>query len=476
MAHDLIVVGGGPGGYAVAFRAAAHGLDVALVEADAVGGTCLHRGCVPSKALLHVAGVLEEVHRADVLGLRLSYEGIDAEHLGAFRDGVVTKLYKGLQGLAQERTTLHSGVGRLRRDGTGATWVEVTDADGRTTPLEAAHVVVATGSRPRGLDGIDVDGEVVQTSDEALFGPPPARAVIIGAGAVGMEFASMWRPMGAEVTVVEALERILPLEDPDASSALQRAVRRRGIDVLTSARVRGVELQGDAARVEVTVDGEARSVETDRVLVAVGRAPATEGVGLAELGLLDERGLVVVDEWGATALPGIWAVGDLTPGPALAHAAFAEGFAAADRIAGVAGARPVDHAATPRVTYSHPEVASVGLTEPEARERYGDDGVTVTGGGFHGNAKGVMAGVEGLVKLVRRVGPAPAGAPGEHGALLGVHLVGPHATELIGEATLATSWEAVPAELAAITHAHPTEYEALGEAFLAAAGLPFHGR
>ena len=475
MAHDLVIVGGGPGGYATAFRAAAHGLDVGLVEEAEVGGTCLHRGCVPSKALLHVAGVLEEVHRADVLGVQLAYEGIDEEHLGAFRDGVVAKLHKGLHGLVEDRTTFYPGRGRLRPQEDGVV-VEVTDGEGGATTLSATHVVVATGSRPRGLSGVEVDGEVVQTSDQALLAAPPRRAVIVGAGAVGMEFASMWRPMGAEVTVVEALERVLPLEDPDVSQALARAVRRRGIHVLTSARLEGIQRDGAQARVEVAAGDDVQVLQADRVLVAVGREPVTDEVGLAELGVLDERGFVVVDEWGATARPGVWAVGDITSGPALAHAAFAEGFAVADRIAGIATAAPVDHAQTPRVTYTLPEVASVGLTEAEARARHGDDAVTVSSTGLHGNAKGIISGSEGLVKLVRAVGPAPSGAVGDDGPVLGIHLVGPHATELIGEASLATSWEAVPAELAAITHAHPTLYEALGEAFLSAAGVPHHGR
>ena len=475
MEHDLVIVGGGPGGYAAAFRAAAHGLDVGLVEAAEVGGTCLHRGCIPSKALLHVAGVLEEVHRADVLGLRITYDGLDVEHLDAFRDGVVSKLHKGLRGLIEERTRLYEGHGRVQSDD-GALAVEVADAHGTTTRLRARHVVAATGSRPRGLPGVEVDGARVQTSDEALFAPPPGRAVIVGAGAVGMEFASMWRPMGAEVTVVEALDRVLPLEDEEISAALARAMRRRGVDVLTAAQVAGVHLDGDDVRVEVEVGGEQRMLEADRVLVAVGRAPVTDGVGLDELGVLDERGMVEVDAWGATSVPGLWAVGDLTRGPALAHAAFAEGFAVGDRIAEVATAVPVDHTQTPRVTYTHPEVASVGLTEAEARERFGDDRVVATSTGLHGNAKGILAGGEGLVKLVRATGPAPPGATGTQGQVLGIHLMGPQATELIGEASLATAWEAVPAELAAITHAHPTLYEALGEAFLSAAGTPHHGR
>jgi dihydrolipoamide dehydrogenase len=473
--HDLVVLGGGPGGYATAFRAAAHGLDVALVERDAVGGTCLHRGCIPSKALLHVAEVLEEVARAEVLGLRLRFDGIDPEHLGAFRDGIVAKLHKGLQGLVAERTTLYRGSGRVV-ESDGGPAIEVTGDDGEPRVVTGRHVVVATGSRPRSLPGVEIDGERVQTSDEALFAAPPRRAVIVGAGAIGMEFASMWRPMGAEVTLVEALDRVLPLEDADVSRTMARALKRRGVEVLTGSRLGAVERDGEDVRVEVAAADGPRTLVVDRVLVATGRGPATDGVGLESLGVLDDAGFVRVDAWGATEVEGLWAVGDVTAGPALAHAAFAEGFAVADRIAGRPAAQPVDHTHTPRVTYSHPEVASVGLTEAEARERLGDDAVAVTTTSLHGNAKGIIANADGFVKVVHAADGAPIGSPGDGGVVLGVHVVGPHATDVIGEATLATSWEAVPAELAAITHAHPTLYEALGEAFQAAARVPFHGR
>jgi dihydrolipoamide dehydrogenase len=473
--HDIVVLGGGPGGYATAFRAAARGLDVALVEAEEVGGTCLHRGCIPSKAILYVAEVLEEVHRSEVMGLRLSFDGIDGENLAAYRREVITALHKGLDFLVSKRTTRHRGRGRLVTGDDGRVAVEVAGEDG-PTPVEGRHVVLATGSSPRWLPGVDVDGEVVQTSDEALwFTAPPERAVVIGAGAIGMEFASMWAPMGTQVTVVEALDRVLPLEDADCSAAVTRAYQRRGIDVLTSARVTSVRRDGGLARVEVEVDGEARSIEADRVLVAIGRGPNTADVGAAELGVLDDRGFAATDAWGATDVEGLWAVGDVRPTLALAHAAFAEGFAVADRIAEVEHAQPVDHTHTPRVTYCHPEVASVGLTEAEAREQHGDDAVAVTTSSLKHNAKGILAGSDGFIKVVHARGTAPAGAVGDGGPVLGVHVVGPHATDLIAEATLATSWEAIPTELAAITHAHPTLYEAMGEAFQSAAGLPFHG-
>ena len=473
--HDIVVLGGGPGGYAVAFRAAARGLDVALVEADKVGGTCLHRGCIPSKAILHVAEVLEEVNRGDVLGLKLSYDGLDGDGLSAFRDGVINGLHKGLEHLASSRASVHRGWGRLVTGDDGHLAVDVTGEDGEVTRVEGRHVVIATGSMPRSLPGVEIDGEVVQTSDQALwFTSAPEHAIVIGAGAIGMEFASMWRPMGSQVTVVEALDRILPLEDADASTAVAKAYKRRGIDVLTSARVQGVTVDGGTGRVDVEVDGDAQTLEGDLVLVAVGRGPNTADIGADELGVLDDRGFVVTDGFGATSVDGLWAVGDVRPTLALAHAAFAEGQMVADRIAGIDHVQPVDHTHTPRVTYCHPEVASVGLTEAQARERHGDD-LVISTASMKANAKGIIAGSDGFVKVISLPGETPVGAIGEGGTVLGVHIVGPHATDIIGEATLATAWEAIPAELAAITHAHPTLYEAMGEAFQSAAGLPFHG-
>jgi dihydrolipoamide dehydrogenase len=467
--HDVVVIGGGPGGYGVAFRAAARGLDVALVEEDQVGGTCLNRGCIPSKAILHVAEVLSEVRRADTYGLRVSFDGIDGDALDAFREKVMGSLRGGLSSLVTSRTTFHAGRGRIVPGGDGGPKVvEVTGADGATTRVEGRHVVIATGSLPRSLPGVDVDGQVVMTSDEALrFREAPGRAVIIGAGAIGMEFASMWHPMGTEVTVVEALDRVLPLEDPDSSQAVAKAFRRKGIDCLTDARVEGVEVDGGQAAVAVGFADASVELEADVVLVAIGRRPNTAGIGADALGVLDERGFVLADAFGRTSVDGVWAVGDVLPTLALAHAGFAEGFRVADLIAGVEHVQPMDYAQVPRVTYCHPEVASVGLTEPEAAERFGRDGVTATTYSLKANAKGIIAGSDGFVKVVT--------GTGHDGAVVGVHVVGPHATDLIAEATLATEWEALPEELAAITHAHPTLYEAIGEAFMAAAGLPFHG-
>lgn len=465
--YDVVVIGGGPGGYATAFRAAARGLDVAMVEEAKVGGTCLHWGCIPSKASLHVAQLLEQVDRAPIMGLDLTFNGVDGEELAAFRRGVIDRLHKGLAGLADQRCTVVAGRGRLVEPG-----VVSVDGGEWDLPLEADDVVIATGSSVKDLPGVDVDGTVVQTSDDAVhFADAPARAVIVGAGAIGMEFASMWAPMGTEVTVVEGLDRVLPLEDADVSDAVAKAYRDRGIEVLTGAMVRDVDVADGAATVTIDVGDDQVLRDADVVLLAVGRAPRTADLGLDDV--LDERGYVVADAYGATAMDGLWAVGDVLPTLALAHAAFVEGFVVADRIAGVDDVVPVDHTHTPRVTYCHPEAASVGLTEAQAVEAHGADAVSTTTISLRGNAKGILAGSAGFAKVVV-LANGPGVAPGATGPVLGLHVVGPHATDLVAEGALATSWGALPEELGAISHAHPSLYEALGEAWMSAAGLPFH--
>jgi dihydrolipoamide dehydrogenase len=343
--------------------------------------------------------------------------------------------------------------------------------DGRTVLVGDRRVtgralVVATGSRVRSLPGIDVDGRVVITSDEATrLARIPRRAVVIGSGAVGLEFASLFRSLGAEeVTVVEALERIAPLEDADVSKQLARTYRKRGITAIAPGLVESVKVDGDEAAVTVRVGDDEQHLTADTVLVAVGRTPRTDGIGLDRLGVVDDRGFVAVDDRCRTAAEGVWAVGDVLAPPslALAHAGFAEGFLVADAIAGEPTV-PIDYAQVPRVTYCAPEVASVGLTEAQARERHGD--AVATSYSLRGNAKGIIHGSDGFVKVV---------TGGPEGAVLGVHVLGPHATDLISEAQLITAWGALPAEVAQLVHPHPTLAEAMGEAHLAAAGTPFH--
>lgn len=456
---DVVVLGGGPGGYAVALRAALRGQSVAVVEAGKVGGTCLHAGCIPSKAMLHVGAVLDEARDAQRLGLDLAVRAVDVEGIGAFRDGVVERMHRGLAGLLRTRgVRVVEGYGRCADDAR-------TVLVGEERVTAGSAVVVATGSRVRSLPGVEVDGRVVVTSEEAVGLPRvPRRALVVGAGAVGLEFASLWRSLGAEeVTIVEALDRIAPLEDADLSEALATSLRRRGITTLAPATVDAVTVDGDLARVTVTRGDDVHDLTVDTVLLAIGRVPCTDGIGLQELGVLDGHGHVRVDAWQATPVQGVYAVGDLLapPSPALAHAAFAEGFVAADVIAGER-AVPVDPTHVPRVTYCSPEVASVGLSEEAAREAGRD--VTATRYSLRGNAKGAITGSDGFVKVVAEAG----------GEVLGVHVIGPHATDLIAEAQLITAWGALPSEVAQLVHPHPTLAEAMGEAHLAAAGFSFH--
>jgi dihydrolipoamide dehydrogenase len=460
---DVVVLGGGPGGYAVALRAAGRGQSVTLVEADKVGGTCLHWGCIPSKAMLHVGEVLDTARHADRFGLDLTIGGVDVERLGAFRDKVRNQLWKGLDSLMKAKgITVVAGRGSVADDGRTV----LVDTGSGEERVSGRHLVLATGSKVRSLPGIDVDGRVVITSDEATrLARIPQRALVIGSGAVGLEFASLFRSLGAEeVTVVEALERIAPLEDADLSKQLARNYRKRGITTIAPGMVESVKVDGDEATVTVRVGEDEQQHVVDTVLVAVGRAPRTEGVGFEQLGVTDERGFVPVDGHCRTSADGVFAVGDLLPPPALAlaHAGFAEGFLVADVIAGL-DAPPIDYTQVPRVTYTSPEVASVGLTEAQAKERFGD--AVSSSYSLRGNAKGIIHDSDGFVKVV---------TGGPEGAVLGVHVIGPHATDLIAEAQLITAWEALPSEVARLVHPHPTLAEAMGEAHLAAAGVPFH--
>ncbi len=453
-AYDVAVIGAGTGGYSAALRAAQLGKRVALIERDErLGGTCLLRGCIPTKALLRSAEVLDTVRRAEEWGVRASGEP-DREAIAAFRDRIVDKLVSGLTGLIRQRgIEVVRGTARLLPG-------PAVEVDGRR--LEATDVVLATGSRPKLLPGTRRSERVV-TSDEALaLSFLPSSAVVIGAGAVGLEFASFYRSLGAEVTLLEALPRIAPLEDEDVSKELARAFRRRGIRAHAGVRVEAIVDHGD--RVEVTYDaaGGATTVSAELCLVAVGRAPVTEDLGLEAAGVELDRGFVKVDGQLQTTAPHVWAVGDVAATPLqLAHVAFTEGIAVAERIAGIA-VPEIDYAGIPRVTYCSPEVASVGLTEEQARERGHDVVVEVLD--LRGIGKANIVGEGGIVKLV-----AAAGGP-----VLGVHLVGPHVTDLISEGMLITNWEAAPAEVAALIHPHPSLSEAIGEAHLALAGKPLH--
>jgi dihydrolipoamide dehydrogenase len=449
---DVVVLGGGSGGYACALRAAQLGLTVAVVEKDKLGGTCLHRGCIPTKALLHAGEIADAAREADQFGIKASLDGVDMSGVNSYKDGVVSRLYKGLQGLVKSRgVTMVEGSGRL----VGPRTVEVNG-----TRFEGRHVVLASGSYSKTLPGLEVDGKRVLTSEQALsLDAVPGKAIVLGGGVIGVEFASAWRSFGTEVTIIEALPRLVPAEDAASSKMVERAFRRRRIDFKTGTPFTSVQTTDSG--VAVTVEsGEV--YEADLLLVAVGRGPTTEGLGYDEQGIAMDRGFVLTDERLRTNVEGVYAVGDIVPGLQLAHRGFAQGIFVAEDIAGLRPA-PIDENGIPRVTYCEPEVASVGLTEEQARERYGDAVETLTYD-LGGNGKSQILKTQGFVKLVRQ----------QDGPVIGVHMVGSRVGELIGEAQLIYNWDAFPDDVAQLVHMHPTQNEALGEAHLALAGKPLH--
>ena len=455
---DLVILGGGSGGYACALRAAELGMSVVLVEKDKLGGTCLHRGCIPTKALLHAAEVADAAAEGSQIGVRSTFDGIDMAGVNAYKDGVVGRLYKGLQGLVKSRKIeLVSGTGTF----VAPNAVEVS-VDGTVERYVGRNVVLGTGSYARSLPDLEIGGRVI-TSDQALtLDEVPQRVVVLGGGVIGVEFASVWRSFGAEVTVVEALPRLVPNEDSFASKLVERAFRKRKIGFKTGVRFTGAK-QNDTS---VTVSLESgEDIEADLLLVAVGRGPNTTGHGYEEAGITMERGFVITDERLRTNLPGVYAVGDIVPGLQLAHRGFAQGIFVAEEIAGLSPA-VIDEAGIPRVTYCEPEVASVGLTEEQAREKFGE--VQTLTYDLGGNGKSQILRTSGAIKLVK------AGAEGTPGPVVGLHMVGARVGELIGEAQLIYNWDAQAEDVAALIHAHPTQNEALGEAHLALAGKPLH--
>ncbi len=447
---DIVVLGGGSGGYAAALRAAQLGKSVALVEADKVGGTCLHRGCIPTKALLHAAELADDAREGAHFGVHTQLEKIEMAEVNQYKDSVVGRLYKGLQGLVSGRgIEVVTGWGRL----TGPHTVQVGD---RT--LTGEHVVLASGSYARSLPGLEIGGRVI-TSDQALqLDWIPKSAIILGGGVIGSEFASVWKSFGSDVTIVEALPHLLPNEDEALSKAFERQVRKRGINFSVGVRFAGVSQTDSGVHVWLE-DG--KTFDADLLLVAVGRGPATADLGYEEQGITLDRGFVITDERLRTGVANIRAVGDIVPGLQLAHRGFAQGIFVAEDIAGLAPA-PIVESGIPRVTYSNPEVASVGVTEAKARELYVD--VETIDYNLGGNGKSQILATQGFVKLVRR----------KDGPVVGVHMIGARVGELIGEAQLIVNWEAYPEDVASLIHAHPTQNEALGEAFLALAGKPLH--
>jgi dihydrolipoamide dehydrogenase len=451
---DLVVLGGGSGGYAAALRAAELGMSVVLVERDKLGGTCLHWGCIPTKALLHAAEVADAAREGDKIGVKSSLAGIDMAGVNSYKDGVVSKLYKGLQGLVKSRKiNLVEGTGRFEAPNA------VVVGDDRYV---GQNVVLATGSYSRSLPGLDIGGRIITSNEAIRLDHVPNRVVVLGGGVIGVEFASVFKSFGAEVTIVEALPRLVPNEDEFASKLLERAFRRRKIAFKTGVKFTGAKQTEDSVTVSLESGEE---IEADLLLVAVGRGPNTAGHGYEEAGVRTERGFVLADERLRTNLSNVYALGDIVPGLQLAHRGFQQGIFVAEEIAGL-NPPAIDEAGIPRVTYCEPEVASVGLTEAQAREKHGE--IQTLTYDLAGNGKSQILQTQGAIKLIK------AGAEGTQGPVVGIHMVGARVGELIGEAQLVYNWDAQAEDVAALVHAHPTQNEAFGEAHLALAGKPLH--
>ncbi len=448
---DLLVLGGGSGGYAAALRGAQLGLNVALIEADKLGGTCLHRGCIPTKALLHAGEIADGTREASHFGINATFNSIDMTGVNSYKDGVVTKLHKGLQGLVKSRNiTYIEGHGKLvAKDAVEVNGVKYT----------GKNIVLATGSYPKTLPGLDVDGKRVMTSEHAIkLEYVPKSVIVLGGGVIGCEFASVWKSFGAEVTIIEGLSHLVALEDESSSKQLERAYRKRGINFELGVRFKSHAVTADGVTVTLE-DGKTFSAEV--LLVAVGRGPVSANLGYEEQGITMDRGYILVDDKCRTNVPGIWAVGDLIPTLQLAHVGFGEGILVAEEIAGL-NPRPINYDGVPRVTYSEPEVASVGLTTAQAKERGYD--VVELNYDLAGNGKAQILRTSGSIKLVSQKG----------GPVLGIHMVGSRVGELLAEAQLIFNWEASADDVAPFIHAHPTLSEAMGEAHMALAGKPLH--
>jgi dihydrolipoamide dehydrogenase len=449
---DIVILGGGSGGYAAALRASELGFSVGLIEKGKLGGTCLHVGCIPTKALLHSAEVADVARESAKYGITAEFKGIDIGAVTAYREGIVSGKFKGLQGLIKSRgITVIEGEGKL----VSPTTVQVGD-----DTITGKNVVLATGSYSKTLPGLEIGGRVI-TSEQALeLDFVPKKVAVLGGGVIGVEFSSVWRSWGAEVTIVEALPHLVPNEDESVSKQFERAFRKRGIDFKIGVRFKSVT-QNDSGVVVTLENGE--TIEAELLLVAVGRGASTAGLGFEEAGITVDRGFVITNERLATSVPGVYAVGDIVPGLQLAHRGFQQGIFVAEEIAGL---NPVviPDSNIPKVTYSNPEVASIGLSEAKAKSEYGDDKITSYDYSLGGNGKSAILGTTGSVKVVRV----------NDGPIVGVHMIGARVGELIGEAQLAVNWEAYPEDIAPLIHAHPTQDEALGEAFLAIAGKPLH--
>ncbi|WP_285724127.1 dihydrolipoyl dehydrogenase [Psychromicrobium xiongbiense] len=456
---DILILGAGSAGYATALRAVQLGFTVGLIEKSKVGGTCLHNGCIPTKALLHSAELADHARDSAKYGVNVELQGIDIAAVNAYKDGIVAGKYKGLQGLIKSKKaiTLIEGDGKLSSQNT----VTVTAADGSTTTYTGKNIVLASGSYSRSLPGLEIGGRVI-TSDGALtMEQLPKSAIILGGGVIGCEFASVWKSFGVDVTIIEGLPSLVPNEDASIIKVLERSFKKRGIKYSTGIFFQGVEQTNDGVKVTL-VDGQV--FEADLLLVAVGRGPNTAGLGYEEVGLPMDRGFVLANERLHTGVGNIYAIGDIVPGLQLAHRGYQQGIFVAEEIAGL-NPVVVEDVNIPKVTYCDPEIASVGLTEKAAQDKFGAENVQSQEYNLAGNGKSSILGTSGLVKMVRQ----------KAGPIVGVHMIGARMGEQIGEAQLMVNWEAYPEDVAALIHAHPTQNESLGETALALAGKPLHG-
>ena len=449
---DIVVLGGGSAGYATALRAKQLGYSVALIEKEKLGGTCLHRGCVPTKALLHSAEIVDVAREGAKYGVTSSVEGIDIAGVLGFKDNLVAGKFKGLQGLIKANgIAVIEGEGRLVAPNT----VRVGADD-----IIGTNIVLATGSYSRSLPGLEIGGRVIASEHALELQEVPKRVAILGGGVIGVEFASVWRSFGAEVTIIEGLPHLVPNEEESISKQLERAFKKRGIGFKLGVRFQSVT-QNDSSVTVTLENGE--TVEADYLLVAVGRGPATQGLGFEEVGVNMDRGFVLTDERLATNVPGVYAVGDIVPGLQLAHRGYQQGIYVAEQIAGLNPAL-IEDVNIPKVTYCDPEIASVGLTEAKAAEKYGAENVVSYEYNLAGNAKSSILGTAGSVKAVRV----------KEGPVVGVHMIGARVGELVGEAQLIVNWEAYPEDVAPLVHGHPTQNETIGETMLKLAGKPLH--
>lgn len=449
--YDVVILGAGSGGYAAALRASQLGLKVALIEGDKVGGTCLHRGCIPTKALLHVAEVADELREGDKIGIKASFDGIDMDALNSYKDGVIAKMYKGLTGLVDSRgVDTINGWGRLVAQDT----VEVNGKQ-----IKGKNIVLASGSYSKTI-GQTITDRVV-TSEQALkLDRVPKSVVVLGGGVIGVEFASVWASFGAEVTIIEGLDRLVPNEDADISKMLERQFRKRKITFKTKTMFDRVEEDENGVHV-FTQDG--KQYDAEMLLIAIGRGPSTQNLGYEEQGIKLDRDFVITNERLHTGVGNIYAVGDIVPGVQLAHRGFLHGIFVAEEIAGL-NPKVIDENLIPKVTFCDPEISSVGLSQEKAEEKYGKDGIETATFNLAGNGKSQMLGTQGFIKVVRE----------KDGPIVGFHAIGARMGEQIGEGQLMVAWEAFPEDFDGLIHAHPSQNESVGEAILALAGKPLH--